>query len=155
MTGDEMTMILVLMVISFIVIHPIDQSAFKNERIALWLSYCCTVLGITFITNTKVGLLLSILSFLIALLFPKFRAACTLIIAKLFYPPGRHSVRIKRIQRWPHFLHSIDTPTNSNNEFGSSCMNSNFGHDFAQGYGTGVSDGSPGSSAGAASHHHW
>ncbi len=151
-----MTMILILMAISFIVIQSINESPRKKQHIALWLSYCCTILGITLITNARVGLLLSVLTFLIAQLFPQIRAARRRVIAKILYPTGRHSVRRKRIQRWPHFLHSIDTPsTNSNIEFDSSCMNSNFGHDFAQGYGTGVSDGSLGSTMGAGASHKW
>jgi uncharacterized membrane protein YgcG len=150
MTGDKMTMILVLMAISFIVIQSINESPRKKEHIALWLSYCCTILGTALLTNTKVGLILAVLSFLVAMLFPKFRAGFARSVVKILYPPGQHSWNSRQ-----GFSQFDSSSASRHSGMDSSSMHSSFGHDFARGYGSGASTGSPGSTAGAGASHKW
>lgn len=149
-----MAEILLMAAFFYVVAQSIKRNPRKKEHIALWLSFFCMITGISLLTSSNVGLLLSILSFLVALLFPKFRASLVVTITTVFFSGGNRR----------GFRREFSTDTESSKPFDSTASSgytqdfgSNYARDFSMGLATGVSDGSPGSMAGADlhSHHHW
>lgn len=149
-----MAEIILMAAFIYMVTQSIKKNPFKKESIALWLSFFCMITGISLLTSSNVGLLLAILSFLVALLFPKFRSGVVVTIATVLFSGGNRRGFRREFSNGTESSKSFDSGASSDytQDFGS-----NYARDFSMGQATGVSDGSPGAMAGADlhDHHHW